>query len=51
MNFWKIWAKTLGNKISKSNSEADVAAILRTLWILLHIITCFAIIANAIRHW
>ena len=48
---WKLWAKTLGNKISDDNREADFAAILRSLWVLLQVVTCIAIIANAIHHW
>lgn len=56
--FWPIWCKTLGNKISEHKSEADIAAILRTLWVILQVITCLCIIlgvgfnvASIIHHW
>lgn len=44
---WSIWAKTMGNKISDDDYESDVAAIIRTLFFLLNVITCiFIIISN-----
>jgi hypothetical protein len=48
---WPIWAKTLGYKISADDREADIGALIRTAWVFLHVVTCIAIIANAIRHW
>ena len=48
---WSLWAKTLGYKISPDDREADIGAAIRTGWVLLHIATCIAIIANAIHHW
>jgi hypothetical protein len=58
MNFWTLWCKTLGNKISHDNKIADTAAILRTIWIILQVITCIAIIigvvfnvSSIIHHW
>ncbi len=50
-NLWRIWAKTLGNKITDYNREADIAAIFRTVWVTFQIITCAFIIAGVIRHW
>jgi len=47
---WRIWALTMGNKASNNNREADIAAIIRTFWWFVHIITCFFIIANAGRN-
>ena len=47
---WKIWAKTMGQKISEKNQESDIAAMIRTFWWLVHIITCFFIIASAGRN-
>ena len=49
--FWRIWAKSLGEKVGESNKQADAVAIIRTFWWLLHVTTCGFIIANAIRHW
>ncbi len=48
---WRVWCKTMGEKISISSRESDLAAIIRTFWWLLHITTCGFIIANTIRHW
>jgi hypothetical protein len=51
MSYWKIWCRTLGDKISDVKHEADTAAVLRTLWVTLQVLTCLAIIANVIHHW
>ncbi len=48
---WRVWARTMGCRISDSNIESDIAAIIRTFWWLIHITTCGFIIANTIRHW
>lgn len=48
---WNIWAKALGEKSGKTDKEADLIAIIRTLIILIYIITNFVIIAGVIRHW
>lgn len=50
-NIWKIWCRTMGGKISEDETEADIAAYIRTFWWFMHIITCFFIIAGVIRHW
>jgi len=50
-NLWRIWCKTMGEKVSSDSREADVAAIIRTVWWFVHITTCGFIIANTIRHW
>jgi hypothetical protein len=50
-NIWKIWCKTMGNKIAEDNTQSDIAAIIRTFWWLMHIITCIFIISGVIRHW
>jgi hypothetical protein len=31
--------------------EARIALFLKTFWVTIHVITCFFIIANTIRHW
>jgi len=48
---WRLWAKALGEKNGKSNSEADKVAIIRTIIILSYILTNMFIIAGVIRHW
>jgi|TARA_B110000305_G_scaffold238642_1_gene304500 hypothetical protein len=50
MNLWRLWAKSLGEKVGYDR-EADVVAIMRSCIILLNLITCCFIIANVIRHW
>jgi hypothetical protein len=43
---WRIWCRSLGGKISDNDREADIAAIIRTFWWVVHITTCFFIIAS-----
>jgi len=47
---WEYWCKAIGEKAYDENSKADTVAILRSLWVVLHIITCLAIITNAIAN-
>ena len=48
---WRLWAKSLGEKASKDDSEADKVAVIRTLIVSFYIITNIFIIAGVIRHW
>lgn len=48
--WWKLWARALGDKVG-TTEEADKTALIRTLIILQAIITNFFIIAGVIRHW
>ena len=45
--WWRIWAKSLGEKVGESKNQADAVAVIRTLWWLVHIVTCFMIIINS----
>ena len=47
--WWRLWAKSLGEKVG-SDSEADKIAIIRTIWWLTHLATCWFIILNAIQN-
>ena len=58
----KIWARALGHYMGKTDDdmpeipivtlrEAKRVLILKTLWVILQVITCLSIIANVIRHW
>lgn len=47
---WEYWCKAIGTKAYKDSNKSDMVAVIRTLWILLHIVTCFAIILNAIAN-
>jgi hypothetical protein len=51
MKFWRIWAKALGEKSGKDDNEADKIALIRTLIVLIYIITNMFIVAGVIRHW
>ena len=48
---WRLWAKALGEKTGASDTEADKIAYIRTLIILVNILTNFAIVMGIIRHW
>mgnify|MGYP003338608452 FL=1 len=48
---WKLWAKALGEKASSDNKESDKVAIIRTIIVLIYIVTNFFIIAGVLRHW
>ena len=44
--WWRIWAKSLGEKVGETDKQADSVAAIRTFWWIVHIITCFFIIAH-----
>jgi len=44
--WWRIWAKSLGEKVGETDKQADAVAIIRTFWWVIHIITCFMIIIH-----
>ena len=48
---WYLWAKALGEKHGKTDSDADRIALIRTLIVLSYIITNIFIVAGVIRHW
>jgi hypothetical protein len=43
---WRIWAKSLGEKVGETDSQANAVAAIRTFWWVVHILTCFAIIIH-----
>ena len=49
--FWRLWAKALGEKASQDNNEADTVALIRTLIISVYVITNIFIIAGIVKHW
>lgn len=60
--FWLIWARTLDHRVGKTDEdqpdipilslrEARFSLILRTIIVVLNIVTCLFIIANVVRHW
>lgn len=58
----KIWARATGHLMGNTDDdrpdvpilslgEAKIALFLKTFWVAIHIITCFFIIVNVVRHW
>ena len=43
---WRLWALSLGQKSGKDNKEADIVAGIRTVWVIINLITCCFIIAS-----
>ena len=43
---WRLWAKSLGAKEGNTNREADIIAILRTIYVLFSIVVGVSIISN-----
>jgi hypothetical protein len=48
---WRLWAKALGEKASPNNDEADKIALIRTIILLVYLITNMFIVAGVIHHW
>lgn len=44
--WWRIWAKSLGEKVGETDAQANAIAAIRTFWWVAHIATCGFIIAN-----
>ena len=43
---WEYWCKAIGSKAYNDDKKADVVALIRTGWVILHILTCLAIILH-----
>lgn len=61
-SFWLIWARTVDHRIGKTDDDepnipilslgqAQVSLFLRSIILLVNVITCFVIIANVIHKW
>jgi len=48
---WNIWAKALGEKSGRTDRQADMVAAIRTLILLVYLVTNGFIIAGVWRHW
>ena len=48
---WRLWAKSLGEKASKDDREADNIAVIRTFIFITYLVTNLFIIAGVMRHW
>tara|TARA_R110000765_G_scaffold26091_2_gene63822 strand:- start:1237 stop:1398 length:162 start_codon:yes stop_codon:yes gene_type:complete len=49
--YWRIWAKSVGEKAGSSDKEADAIAGVRTIIVLVNFTTCFFIMCGVIHHW
>jgi hypothetical protein len=58
----RIWARATGHLMGITDHdcpdvpiltvrEANLALALKTFWVIVHVITCFFIMANVIHHW
>lgn len=47
--WWRIWAKSLGEKVGETDKQANTVAGIRTVWWLTHMITCIFIIAGNVK--
>jgi hypothetical protein len=58
----RIWARTTGHLMGETDDdkpdvpilslrEARIALVLKTFWVIVHIVTCFFIMLNIIHHW
>jgi len=59
---WLIWSRTVDHRIGKTDDDepdipilslkqANISLVIRTIIVIINVITCFFIIANVIRHW
>jgi hypothetical protein len=51
VEMWRLWAKALGQKEGVTDREADRIALIRSLIVVLYIVTNLFIIAGIMRHW
>jgi hypothetical protein len=49
--FWYLWSKALGEKAHDDRTTADKVAIIRTLIVLVYVITNLFIVSNIIIGW
>ena len=47
-HFWRVWSKSLGEKTDYAPNHV---ALVRTIIILVYIVTNFFIVAGVLRHW
>jgi hypothetical protein len=48
---WRLWAKALGEKSGSTDKEANTVALIRTLLVIVTLLTNFVIMAGVLRHW
>ena len=48
---WRLWAKALGEKAGANDKEANQIALIRTIPVIMFVITDIFIVANIINSW
>ncbi len=48
---WRLWAKALGQKAGDNDKEANIIAGIRTIPVIMFVITDILIIANILHTW
>ena len=49
---WTVWKFTIGSFSDERTREHDnIVAILRTIIVVVNVLTCIAIVANIIHNW
>lgn len=48
---WRIWAKALGEKSGIDNKEADLIAVIRSIIVIIALVTNIIICFGVARHW
>lgn len=59
---WLIWSRTVDHRIGRTDedqpdipilslNEANISLAIRTIIVIINVVTCGFIIANVIRHW
>lgn len=48
---WRLWAKALGQKAGKNDTESDNVAIIRSVIFLSYLLTNLFIVVGVLRHW
>ena len=62
MNWTRIFARSFDHLMGEtdhdeptvpilSQREANISLVLRTCWVMLHVVTCIFVIASNIHHW
>lgn len=49
--YWRLWAKALGEKTGATDKEADIIAAIRTVPVIMFIITDILIVVNIFHNW
>lgn len=50
-SYWRVWAKSIGEKAGKTDRESDLIALIRTGIVVLMVITNVIIVLGVWRHW